>query len=89
MVTGHIEKFTENGVLMKDGSLVEADFIVVATGLTMGRNIPFSTITTKIDGEAYQPSKHLIYKGCMLEDIPNMGFVVGYTNASWTLKASF
>jgi len=87
VVTGHIEKFTENGVLMKDGSLVEADFIVVATGLTMGRNIPFSTITTKIDGEDYQPSKHLIYKGCMLEDIPNMGFVVGYTNASWTLKA--
>jgi hypothetical protein len=27
------------------------------------------------------------YKGMMLADVPNMAYAVGYTNASWTLKA--
>ena len=26
------------------------------------------------------------YKGLLFNDIPNLAFVVGYTNASWTLK---
>ena len=29
----------------------------------------------------------MAYKGMMLTGIPNFAFVVGYTNASWTLKA--
>jgi hypothetical protein len=29
----------------------------------------------------------MAYKGLMLSDVPNFAFVVGYTNASWTLKA--
>ena len=29
----------------------------------------------------------MAYKGMMLSGIPNFAFVVGYTNASWTLKA--
>ena len=29
----------------------------------------------------------MAYKGLMLGDVPNFAFVVGYTNASWTLKA--
>ncbi len=28
-----------------------------------------------------------MYKGLMLEGVPNMALVFGYTNASWTLKA--
>ncbi|HME66994.1 MAG TPA: FAD-containing monooxygenase EthA, partial [Streptosporangiaceae bacterium] len=27
------------------------------------------------------------YKGMMLSGVPNMAFTIGYTNASWTLKA--
>src|ERR1700710_828009 len=27
------------------------------------------------------------YKGMMLSGMPNMAFTIGYTNASWTLKA--
>jgi hypothetical protein len=27
------------------------------------------------------------YKGMMLEGVPNFAYVIGYTNASWTLKA--
>lgn len=29
----------------------------------------------------------MTYKGLMLSGIPNFGYIVGYTNASWTLKA--
>jgi monooxygenase len=29
----------------------------------------------------------MAYKGMMLTGMPNMAFTVGYTNASWTLKA--
>ena len=40
-----------------------------------------------VDGKEYKASEHAIYKGVMLSDMPNVGFVFGYTNASWTLKA--
>ena len=29
----------------------------------------------------------MTYKGMMLEGVPNFAFALGYTNASWTLKA--
>jgi monooxygenase len=28
----------------------------------------------------------LVYKSAMLSDVPNLVFVFGYTNSSWTLK---
>jgi hypothetical protein len=28
-----------------------------------------------------------MYRGCMLSDVPNLAFVFGYTNASWTLRS--
>jgi len=28
----------------------------------------------------------LVYKGSMLDSVPNLAFAIGYTNASWTLK---
>jgi hypothetical protein len=31
-------------------------------------------------------SKALIYKGTMYRDVPNLAYVFGYVNASWTLK---
>jgi len=87
MVTGHIDKFTTNGILMKDGHHVDADFIIAATGLTLQQNFPFSTIQVLIDGQEYKAGDHLIYKGLMISDVPNFAFILGYTNASWTLKA--
>ena len=47
MVTDHIDTLTETGVKMKDGTFVEADFIIGATGLTLQQNLPFSTIKVK------------------------------------------
>lgn len=87
MVTDHIDSITENGIKMKSGKIVEADFIVRATGLTFQPNFPFSTMEVSIDGEPYKPKDKLMYKSVMLSDVPNFAFVMGYTNASWTLKA--
>jgi cation diffusion facilitator CzcD-associated flavoprotein CzcO len=39
-----------------------------------------------VDGEQVDFSKKVVYKGVMVEGIPNMTFASGYTNASWTLK---
>ena len=53
----------------------------------MQQNMPFSTIKASIDGTEYKAVEHLIYNGIMLSDVPNFAFIMGYTNASWTLKA--
>src|SRR3546814_5710880 len=29
----------------------------------------------------------MTYKGTLIQDVPNLGIIVGYTNAPWTLKA--
>jgi cation diffusion facilitator CzcD-associated flavoprotein CzcO len=87
IVTDHIETFTEYGILMKSGEHVDADIIVTATGLTLQRNFPMSTMQVTVDGAPYVASQKLVYKGMMLSGVPNFAFTVGYTNASWTLKA--
>lgn len=84
VVTEHIERFTKDGILLKDGRFLPADIIVSATGL----NLSFlSGMDITIDGEALQPQNELAYKGLMLSNVPNMALVFGYLNASWTLKA--
>jgi hypothetical protein len=40
-----------------------------------------------VDSKKVDPGKCFTYKGAMLSDVPNMAFVFGYTNASWTLRA--
>ena len=40
-----------------------------------------------VDGEEPDLPRAMTYKGMMLSDVPNFAFTLGYTNASWTLKA--
>ena len=83
MVTGTIARFTENGLLMQDGSTVQADIIVTATGL----NLQFmGGMDVQVDGAHVNPGNLLIFKGFMYSNVPNMIYFSGYTNASWTLK---
>ncbi len=83
VVTGHIETFTEDGILLKDGRELEADIIVTATGLNVQ---PLGGMTLTVDGEPVQPADRFVYKGMMLSGTPNFMFIFGYTNASWPLK---
>lgn len=81
--TGQIEKFTETGIQLKSGQHLEADIIVSATGL----NIQIlGGIQGTIDGKPIDTSQHMLYRGVMISDIPNMALIIGYINASWTLK---
>nr|AGW21778.1 flavin-binding monooxygenase AlmA [Halalkalibacterium halodurans] len=84
IVTDHIERFTENGILLKSGQELEADIIITATGLNVQM---LGGVEGTIDGKAVEPRESLVYKGMMLRDVPNMALVFGYTNSSWTLKA--
>ena len=40
-----------------------------------------------VDGEARELHDQMTYKGVLVEDIPNLAWMFGYTNAPWTLKS--
>ncbi|MCO5316640.1 MAG: NAD(P)/FAD-dependent oxidoreductase [Solirubrobacterales bacterium] len=82
--TGEIERIESDRIRLRDGTLIPAEVIVKATGLDL---LLFGEIEVSIDGEPVDPADRLVYRGAMLSGIPNFVFVVGYTNASWTLKA--
>lgn len=84
IVTEHIESFTEHGVRLKTGQVLPADVIVSATGLDL---LLFGGIELAVDGRPFDASQSMGYRGVMLRDLPNVAVVLGYTNASWTLKA--
>ena len=84
IVTDQIETFTETGILLKSGRELSADIVVTATGLKMQA---LGGMAVTVDGAARSLHEQMIYKGALIEDLPNMAWVVGYTNISWTLKA--
>ncbi|GGK97714.1 flavin-containing monooxygenase [Mangrovihabitans endophyticus] len=84
VVTGTIDRFTEKGLRMHDGTEVEADIVVTATGLTM---VAFGEMTLTVDGRVVRPESLQVYKGMMFDGLPNLAWCLGYTNSSWTLRA--
>ena len=83
VVTDEIERFTASAVRLKSGAEIEADVVVTATGLVVRL---MGGIALEVDGEPASAAGRLVYKGMMLEGVPNLVFAFGYTNASWTLK---
>jgi cation diffusion facilitator CzcD-associated flavoprotein CzcO len=83
VVTDHIDHFTEKGIALRSGEELEADVVVTATGLEL---LFLGGIGLSVDGEPVDVADRLVYKGMMLEGVPNLAVAVGYTNASWTLK---
>lgn len=83
VVTNVIETFTEKGIRLKDGSELDADIIVTATGLNLR---VLGGLEVSVDSRAIDFARTLTYKGMMYSDVPNLASAFGYTNASWTLK---
>ncbi len=83
VVTDHIERFTETGLLLRSGKELAADVIVTATGLKVQL---MGGTHVRVDGKPVDFGKLLIYKGMMYSGVPNLASAFGYTNASWTLK---
>ena len=62
----------------------QAMLVVTATGLNLK---PFGGIELSVDGGGVKVGETMAYKALMLSGVPNFAFTIGYTNASWTLKA--
>lgn len=84
VVTGHIKQVTKTGIILNSGQILEPDIIITATGLKLQM---FGGTVLKVDDQVVNPGKRFLWRGCMLEGVPNMAMYMGYTNASWTLGA--
>jgi len=84
VVTDQIETFTNTGIKLQSGAELDADIVVSATGLNVQL---LGGVRVEVDGKRYLPSDSMTYKGVLIEGVPNAAIIIGYTNASWTLKA--
>lgn len=83
VVTDHIERFDETGVVLKSGNHLDADIIVTATGLKLA---VAGKIAVSVDGAPVDFATRFYYRNCMFSNVPNFALVFGYLNASWTLR---
>ena len=83
VVTDQISHFTKTGIMLDSGKQLDADIIVTATGLKLQM---LGGAKVYIDGQAIDIGSRMTYKAVMIEGVPNMVALFGYTNASWTLK---
>jgi cation diffusion facilitator CzcD-associated flavoprotein CzcO len=84
VVTDGIDRFVENGILLKSGETLKADLIVTATGFNM--NI-MGDIAFTIDGTPLDFHDTVTYRGMMFTGVPNLAWVFGYFRSSWTLRS--
>lgn len=83
VVTDTITEFTEKGVQVSSGDVLEADIVVTATGfnLSVFGDIPFT-----VDGEPLDFANRFTWRRIMISDVPNMAYAFGYFRHSWTLR---
>ncbi|MGR6319703.1 NAD(P)/FAD-dependent oxidoreductase [Micromonospora soli] len=84
VVTDTIDTFTERGIRLTSGAELPADIVVTATGLNL---LALGGMRIAVDGAEVDLAQTVAYKGMMLSGVPNFAMTIGYTNASWTLKA--
>lgn len=82
--TDHIDHFDADGIVLRSGQRLDADVVITATGLQL---LALGGVQIRVDGEKIEPHDRFVYKEHMLQDVPNMAWCIGYTNASWTLRA--
>ena len=83
VVTDRIATFTETGVELESGRVLQADVVVTATGLNVQA---MGGIALTVDDRPVRLADTVAYKGMMLSGVPNFAYTIGYTNSSWTLK---
>lgn len=84
IVTDTIDRFVTEGIRLGSGRVLEADVVVTATGLNL---LALGGTAITVDGRPVDLADTVAYKGMMLSGVPNLALTIGYTNASWTLKA--
>ena len=73
-----------SGIRLTSGRVLEADVVVTATGLQL---LAFGGIEPHVDGERVELSEQFVWQGAMITGVPSFAVCIGYTNASWTLRA--
>ena len=81
--TGIIESFEPTGIKLTNGTFIEADIIVTATGLALKH---MGGIALSIDEQSVDFNDCLTYKGLAYSGVPNLVSSWGYFNASWTMR---
>lgn len=84
VVTDRIDHFDATGIALQSGAQLDADVIITATGLQLQA---LGGVRISLDGTEIKPAEKFVYKAHMLDGVPNLFWCVGYTNASWTLRA--
>jgi cation diffusion facilitator CzcD-associated flavoprotein CzcO len=84
VVTDRIDRIVPQGVLLTSGRLLEADILITATGLKLQPN---GGVPVTVDGRPVALHDQYVLLGAMITGVPNYAIAVGYTNASWTLRA--
>ena len=83
IVTDQVDRFTPSGLRLASGKEIDADIIVTATGFNLR---VFGDVSLSVDGEPCHPRERMIYKGVLVEGVPNLAAIFGYINFSWTAK---
>ncbi|MBW2416620.1 MAG: NAD(P)/FAD-dependent oxidoreductase, partial [Deltaproteobacteria bacterium] len=83
IVTDQIDRFTEKGVRLQSGQVLEADIVITATGFNLS---VLGDIDFAIDGKPVDFAETVTYRGMMFTGVPNMLWIFGYFRASWTLR---
>ncbi|CAK7231090.1 hypothetical protein SCUCBS95973_007795 [Sporothrix curviconia] len=82
IVTDTIETVTPTGIRVKGSDAeIPADMIVTATGLyveILNGRVPI------VDGKPIDVAKLYSWRSCMVEAVPNLCFIIGYTTGTWT-----
>lgn len=81
--TDTITEFTEKGVQLSSGEVIEADIVVTATGFNLS---VFGDIPFQVDGEPVDFTRRVTWRGAMISGVPNMAYAFGYFRHSWTLR---
>jgi monooxygenase len=84
VVTDTIDSFVPTGIRLSSGRVLEADVVVTATGLQL---LAFGGIAPSVDGATVPLDEQFVWQGAMITGVPNFAVCIGYTNASWTLRA--
>jgi cation diffusion facilitator CzcD-associated flavoprotein CzcO len=83
VVTDEIEKFSEKGIHLQSGEVLEADLIITATGFNMS---VLGDIRFSVDDQPVDFAETVTYRGMMFTGVPNLLWIFGYFRASWTLR---
>lgn len=84
VVTDRIRRFTPGGIELESGASLEADIVVTATGLEL---VMLGGTRFSVEGEPVEFPNTYTYKGMMFSNVPNLAHILGYINASWTLRS--